>query len=296
MKVLILGNTAGVMYPMVKWLNENGHESKLVTRHEQDKLYQVIGKDGVIGVDTPMDFFKTSLKLIRKFKPDLIHLNSVAKLLPLVRLVALRTPIVYAKHGPGKQNYIGSYDVAYMLSNYVQKSTPDIKGTGVWLDRLINDMFYDRGGRKSDTALMLYNDYFYVDHREAGKKWAEACGIELTILDRTKGQTVLHERMPEFLSKFEYFLDWKGIPDGENGEMSLTVTGLEAVSCGCKLIHDSDFNKILENIKITIPKDYLEVYKSLKKARWSIAIRMLPSVFKGLFLMVKQELTEKWKK
>ena len=44
-------------------------------------------------------------------------------------------------------------------SHYNSNATID----GVWLDRIIDEKFYDRKNRIENTALMMYRDSFYIE-------------------------------------------------------------------------------------------------------------------------------------
>ena len=79
--------------------------------------------------------------------------------------------------------------------------------------------------------------------------------------------------MPEYLSKFEFFFDFKGIAD------SLSKMAMEAHACGCKVLHDRDpYGDPINAVPTTTKEDYLELYLSLRSAsRWK-AIKRIPRV------------------
>jgi len=72
--------------------------------------------------------------------------------------------------------------------------------------------------------------------------------------------------MPSILSGHEYYLDWKD----QKGELeALSKTALEALACGCKVIHDSDLDKEINASEMfwVTPEDYFALYQELLQER-----------------------------
>ena len=144
-------------------------------------------------------------------------------------------------------------------------------------------MFSYKGGRVPNTALAFYASNYIHDTRPMMQEWCESRDIELTMIDRSNPENhIPHTSMPELFSSFEYYLDFKG--HGKE-QYALSRSAMEAMTCGCKVVHDSDTTKEVDpkSIKPIKPADYLGLYKMMKKpSRWK-AIKRTPRVFIGLF-------------
>lgn len=279
MKILYLWDTAGVFSPVAKWLNENGHEAKIVMRTDFDPFGQTAAlKENAVMVEgRARNFYTESARQIRSFKPDLIHVSGSLTLLTLARAVSWRAMIVMSFHGT---------DIRYLetppevkLAEVVHVTTQDLSQYGVWIDRPIDSMFYYRGGRVPNTAVMMYADFYYADKRELAREWCEERGIELTVINRSDPDfiPIPNAQMPEYLSTFEYFLDWK---DQKGDIYALSKTALEALACGCLVSHDENPDEYInpETFRNTHPSDYLDLYNTLEKPSVWKALKRLPRV------------------
>jgi len=278
MKVLFLGNTAGAFTPVAEWLHENGHEVKIVVRACFDP-YKFTENSGLgVLVDGPLDLYKETMRQIEEMSPDIVHISSSRELLLVARIQSWKTPIVFTYHGVDARDPTGRpHKIVSQLADHVTVTTPDLSSYGNFLDRPIGHEFHYRGGRVIDTALMFYRDYFYADKRGLAKEWCTERGYELTILDDAENP-IPHDEIPEVLSKYEYYLDWKD----QRGELhALSKMALEALRCGCKVIHDSDFEREIteSNVDWVTPEDYLSLYDEVVKGRskWR-HFRRLPRV------------------
>lgn len=281
---MILWNTAGAFSQIAKWLNENEHEARIVMRREFDIFRHTADSGCGIFVETAKGFYVEGMKQILKWRPDIIHSSSSIKMLVLARMVAPRTPIILSYHGSDvRYSPTGKAHSMASLADFIHVVSPDLQQYGVWIDRVVDDYFYYKGGREPDTALMYYSPHYYVDSRNAALEWCAQRGITLTIIDRTKPDfiPIPNNEMPLLYSKHEYYLDWKGQKDEIN---ALSRSALEALACGCKVVHDSDINKIIniDDYKLARVDDYIELYDSLKRASYWKAIKRYPRVLKGL--------------
>jgi hypothetical protein len=262
MKVLFLWNTAGAMSAVIEWLNNNGHEARVLVSKIHDPMSHSIRLKKSIPVSSPMEFYIKGIIQILRFKPDVIHVSSSLKILIIARFFAFHTPIVFFYHGRdirGRQ----SPHRETKLADKVCVTTPDLAKYGEWWDRPTPGMFYYRGGRKANTALLVFAPYFKSDSREIAKTWCKKRDIELTILDRSE-EVVPHEDMPKLLSQFEYVLDFKG---HRTNKKLLSKIALESLACGCKVVSESDLELIIMpgEYKRRTPEEYLEMYKSLRR-------------------------------
>ena len=284
MKVLITWNTAGAFSEIARWLNENGHEARIVMRKEFDIFGHTADSGCGIMVGSAKDFYVEGVKQILKWRPDVIHSSSSLKMLVLARTVAPRTPIILSYHGSDvRYSPTGKAHAVSRLADFVHVTTPDLQQYGVWIDRVVNNYFRYKGGREPDTAVMYYSPHFYEDSRTLAAEWCAQRGIVLTIIDRSKLDFVPipNRDMPLLYSKYEYYLDWKG----QKGEIeALSSCALEALACGCKVVHDSDVDLVIEpsTYKSATLADYVALYDSMKKASYWKAFKRYLYVLKGL--------------
>lgn len=275
MKVLYLWNTAGVFTPVADWLNTYGpNEAKIVARYAFDIYRHTQDSPAGIMVDTSRDFMKMGIKLIRDWKPDIIHVSGTLKMLVLARLFAPRGLIVFTYHGSDARNPKKKAHGETKLADFVHVSTPDLHPYGTFIDRPLPDTFYDRGGRKEGTALMFYKSHFYKDKRDLARDWCKTKGYTLTILDEDHSDfPIPNDQMPDIFSKYEYFLDWK---DQKGELMALSKTALEALACGCKVVHDSDLEHVFQESDIdwVTPVTYYDLYLTLRKSRFRFMKRI----------------------
>lgn len=247
-------------------------------RREQDVAGIVSQSKYASMVSTALGFYKASVLEILRFKPHVIHVNQGYDILPLVRLFAPKTPIVMQYHGEEIRGR-SMIHLETELADRITVSTQDLTQYGELLDRPVSSEFTYKGGREPNTAVMLYANYFPKDLRDFAREWCESNGVRLTILNRHTDPLIPFEQMPVFLSKFEYFLDLKGIPE------ALSKAALEALNCGCKILHDSNTTAVLTDYDFTTPRDYLEFYESLDTPSYLMVFKRIPRL---LTLLLKQ--------
>ncbi|MEM2142076.1 MAG: hypothetical protein QXQ81_02325, partial [Candidatus Thorarchaeota archaeon] len=80
-----------------------------------------------------------------------------------------------------------------------------------------------------------------------------------------KGESIPSAEMPAFLSRFEYYFDYKGID-------ALSKKAMEAIECGCKVIPEGDDSIVLTSYKKTTPRDYLKLYRSLPRPSMMLSL------------------------
>jgi hypothetical protein len=274
LRVLILWNTGGSLAEVCDWLNKNGHESVIIMRSGYDKYGHTSRIEGSVMVDTARDFYNTCIKYLKEWNPTHIHVSTTIRALVLARHYQKRTPIVFEYHGGDIRSRKKPHPEV-SLADIIAVSTEDLLKYGdIWLDRPIPSWFEYKGGRVLGTALMTYHPNYHQDQREVAMKWCEERGLELTIVDRSVDAPIPYHEMPAFLSKFEYFLEFKGFRD-----ISLSKNAIEAIACGCKVVADAKPDEIIDDYKIVTPLDYYNLYKSMPKPKFTLrrALRLLIS-------------------
>jgi len=249
------------MTPVAEWLNQHGHEAKIVMRRKYDPFVLTSNSSCAVMVGSPKEFYNAVRREIREFNPTTIHVNSILEGLILSRALAPFVPIVFQYHGSEVRGRLKAHPRVRLAADKIIVSTSDLQRYGEWYDGPVDSMFFYRGGRKKGTALIILPPTIHFNFNRQAKKFSEMHGLELTIVDCRVGERIPHDEMPEFLSRFEFYLDFKGVT--VQGAFSLIAK--EAYAVGCKVIHDSNLSKAISNYRTRTPEDYLKLYESLAK-------------------------------
>ncbi len=265
LRVLYLWNTAGALTPVADWLLDHGHQARILMSTEYDLFGSTSCSDAALMVDSVISYYLEVLRHLLVFQPTHVHINANIPSLILARLLKPTTPIVFQYHGI-EVRYRDRVHPEMALADRVIVSTPDLRDYGRWYDRPVSKMFYYRGGREPNTAVMFYADYFMEDLRREAKQWCEERNIDLRIIQRGLDPIIPYAEMPQFLSKFEYFMDFKGYGDPE----AISRLALEAIACGCKIVSDTDPTHVIDDYDLPKPEVYYELYTDMKRPPLSI--------------------------
>jgi len=168
---------------------------------------------------------------------DLLHIHSVY----LACLFAPFKKKIIEFHGddirryPSKRSVLSrriqraAVSFVRLFSDGIYVSTPDLLNevSGEWIPNPVDaEHFSPTGFRFPKTALYIRNWY---ETSENAEKIATEHGWRLSILDRAHNVVIPYKRMPEFLSRFEYFIDRHLIK-------SLSKTAIEALALELKVV------------------------------------------------------------
>ncbi len=284
LRVLYLWNTAGALSPVGDWLIDHGHKAKILMRSDYDLFGNTSISKAAHMVHSGNEYFAETVKQLMIFNPTHIHINANLPSLVLARLLRPFTPIVFHYHGD-EVRYRSTSHPEMILADKVIVSTPDLCRYGEWYDRPVDKMFHYRGGRKKGTAVMFYATFFTKDLRKHAQEWCDERNIELTIIEREKGEGIPYNEMPSFLSKYEYFIDFKGVGDPE----TISRLAIEAIACECKVVSDADPSNILISYDFPKPEKYYDLYISMKQPAFSL--KRAFACIRGLVRWFSGELT-----
>ncbi|MHA1481548.1 MAG: hypothetical protein ACTSQZ_09020 [Candidatus Thorarchaeota archaeon] len=257
------------MTPISDWLIKSGHTSTILSHSSYDTFGMTESALSSKLADEVKSFYLLLVDEIKKLKPTHIHINSHLVGLVIARSVAPWTPIVFQYHGTDIRGRIGIHKRVKYLSDKVIVSTEDLMQYGEWYGCPIPTQFEYKGGRKPNTALMIISGSAPVDKTEDAIQYCFEHNLELTIVDGRIGERIPSTEMPEYLSRFEYYLDFKGLDP-------MSKTGMEAIECGCKVVPEYDLSLVINEYKKTTPADYLELYNSLPRPNPMLtALRLL---------------------
>jgi len=258
-----VGNTAGAMTPVAEWLCENGHKAIILEVYHND-AYELTSRSPCARMSaSPSDFVTSIKRAIRDLNPTHIHVNAYYSNLPVIKAYSPFVPVIMHYHGIEIRFRKRIHPTVRLFADKVIVSTPDLKKYGEWYGCSMPKEFYYHGNRQLGTAVMFFGRVLplaNIDEKTRdAEKICKELGLKLTIINTQIGQTIPSQEMPEFLSKFEYLFDFKGLTHSP----IFSKTALEALSCGVKVIHDSDVNKIYTTYPIKTPKDYYDLYVSV---------------------------------
>ncbi len=236
MKILHIWNTAGVGSIIAKYMDRiHDTNSWLVHRRDLDKYgLTTFGELWVSGAKT------FTLKcLIEARKYDIIHIHSFDRIVPLLKLIYSKKLIVLHYHGSEirdqwikKRKYWEKADlVFYSTPDLLDSETPE---SASYIPNPVDlDLFTaSKSERAQGTAA-----HFSYRADDLARGYAVNYGLKLEIYDKNKHGSMPHVNVPEFLRRFEYYIDVKRDPDGDLFTIPLSKTALEALACGLKVIN-----------------------------------------------------------
>jgi len=230
MRVLHVWNTAGVASVIAKYQAKVlGWDTWVVTRSEFDRFgLTVYGEAMRCGARM------FSLRVLLKARGyDVIHIHSCDKILPLLKRLYPRKPLVLHYHGSEVRGKWSAKREYCRLADVVLVSTPDLLDGApegvIYLPNPVDTEIFKPMPtlRRSLTAVYLIKHQKGEDPGWA-KRVASKLGLRLTVRDRMK-DPIPYPKLPRFLNSFEYYIDRNYVP-------SLSKTALEALACGLKVI------------------------------------------------------------
>lgn len=198
------------------------------------------------------------------FRPDLILVRGqMYTLLRFIRFLAGKTPIILQLHGSEIRGKSELPDITKYATKIIV-STRDLEQWGEYYGSPISPIFHPpkTGIRKPGTALFLRTKYGAKDCLQEAIEFSEKRNLDLTIIDRTKGEDVPHTEMPKLMQQHEWYLDLKGL----TSEKVLSKTAIEFLhttsqeSPGYVLTDDGT---VLSEFETTSNEDYYKLFESL---------------------------------
>ena len=231
-KIFHIGNTAGVASTLAKF-TDRFHEANswVITRKCLDKFgLTTYGET----VDTRASIFKAWI-LLRALRYDLLHVHSFDEFIPRLKIFYGKKPIILHYHGTDIRGKWKERERFWKRADLIIVSTTNLlEGAPRRAIHLTNpidtDLFYTRNNNQPGTAFHVA--YNRVDQARA---LAKQFGLKLTIADPAR-KPIPFTQFGEMLSKYEYYIDVKGIPNYD--EKMISKTAIEALACGCKVIRE----------------------------------------------------------
>ncbi len=252
MRILHIGNTAGVGSVIAKWQKKIlNWKTTLITRKKLDPYHLT-----TYGYALPLDKFTyTIVALLLSLRHDIIHIHDFDKIVPIMRKLPIlkNKTIVLHYHGSRIRNNWKKRKKFWVKADVILVSTKDLLDKAPehvkYLPNPIDtDIFkvYKEVKKRKKVALYVYAHY-PMEHLEWPKKVAKNFGLKLYIHDR-KRKPIPHKKLPLLLNLFEFLIDRNYIP-------SLSKTALEALACGLKVIRWDE--KIIDKLPNTHKPTYV---------------------------------------
>jgi len=267
MKVFHVCNTAGVASIIAKYMDRLfGTESLVVCR----KVFDPYGLTtyGEVWDCGANEFALKCLLLARKF--DIIHVHSFDKLVPLLKFLYPKKPVILHYHGTDirgkwalKKRYWSKAEaILYSTKDLLNDETPK---DAIYMPNPVDTEIFYSCAIKPQPKTAFHFSYGADDlAREYSKKY----GLKLTIHDVRKHGVIPHLRLPKVLCIFEYYVDVKRV--GQETASAMSKTGLEALACGLKVIRWDGSVIIglpLENRPENISKKIFDLYLQIRRPK-----------------------------
>jgi hypothetical protein len=228
MKILHIWDVCGIANTIAKFMDRTfGTSSRVISRKAFDPF-------GLNTYTKPLEsgakvFVLKAILEARKY--DILHVQTLDKIIPYLNIL-YHKPVILSYYGsdirdkwkPRQKLWSHADLILYSTQELLTSETPK---QALWFPCPIDtELFYPRDSASPETAVT-----FEYNANDLATKYATEKGLALTIRKRS----VRYQEMPDFLSKFEYYVDVKRSKDGELSK-AMSKTGLEALACGCKAI------------------------------------------------------------
>ena len=226
MRILHVWNPAGVASIIAKYMDRlYGTKSLVVFRRAYDRFGTTVY--GVLWDCGAKTFVLRVIFLARRF--DLVHVHSLDRIVPLLKLIYPRKPVVLHYHGSeirGRWRLRRRY---WMWADAILYSTPDLcdseaPACAVYVPNPVDTELFRRldGVRRRRNMALAFNYNLDLDR---AMRYARRYGLSVELL----GRGIPYRELPRLLNKYEYYID-------RTSPESLSKTALEALACGLKVI------------------------------------------------------------
>ncbi len=248
MKVLHVWNTAGVASTLAKYQSKVlGWKTWVIARKKYDPY----------GLTTYGEALNTSAygfalrALLYAARYDVIHVHDLDSIIPLIRLVhGHRKHVVIHYHGSSirdkwleKRARWSRADLVIVATRDLLASAPKDAEARFLPNPVDTELFrpLPHVKREPGTALFFYDETPKLKSSlEWARETARKLGLKLVVHDRSR-RPIPYKLLPEFLNRFEYFID-------HNWVEALSKTALEALACGLKVVRWD--GRVLEGLPV----------------------------------------------
>jgi len=230
-RVLHVWNTGGAASVIAKFSDRlYGTESTVIARKAADPVG--LTTYGRTYGDGAARFFLRALTM--SGSADIVQVHSLDRLIPWVKRIHPGKPVIMYYLGSDIRGIWDRKAPRWRRADFVGYTTSDLAEGAPEVAKQVfcpvdTDAFpLAAGPRKADSALSIR----YGMDAEV-QRYAKDKGLDLTLVERG---SVPYSKMPELLSRFEYFLDFRRPAGRQSAVECLGKAALEALSCGCKAV------------------------------------------------------------
>jgi glycosyltransferase involved in cell wall biosynthesis len=258
-RILHIWNTAGVASVIAKFTDRGfATRSTVITRKAADRVG--LTNYGRAYGDGAAMFFTRALITARG--ANLVHVHSLDRIVPWLKRLYGK-PVVMHYHGTDIEGRWKEKAGRWSRADYVAVSTPNLLEGGpssaVYVPNPVDtDIFKPHGAPTNPKSAVSFR--YGMDHE--AEIAAMKLGLTLNWLDRW---SVPHDRMPETLSEFAYYIDMRK-PPAHVEARSVGKAALEALACGLRVVDWE--GKVIEglpaeNEPLNVASKWNEIYAKL---------------------------------
>jgi len=271
-KILHIWNVAGVSNTLSFEQRKLNVQSDIISRIDLD-LYHFHKIHPECFISLPrsfLQFYAKTLFLARKY--DILHIHWYDWIIPYLRFLYNKKIIIIHYHGSDIRYRFEEKRKRNKYSDFIAVSTSDLIQHIPESSYIPNPVDLNHFTRKKDfikkTALTFQAYSKFKNTKNLAEKVAKKRDLKLTIINREK-KKIPYPEMPRFLEKFEFYIDIRQEPTKNEILDTLSLTALQALGLKTKVIFN---NKVIEefpkeNNPTRVAKQWIEVYKKLKKER-----------------------------
>ena len=247
MRILHIHDVAGVATVLAHYQNKNGHKARILTVRSWDTLRF-------------SEIYPNQIKLFNNFKTLLLYALCISLFYDVIHVHYFSSLLKWFKRFYSKKvlvmHYVGS-DIRYLKdqkrdewinADIVVVCMPELKEmypSFFYIPLPVDCDFFNREQPyKKGTGVMIVSDSNYTLSQQLALEEAKKRDIVLTILNR-KTDGVPFPDLPRFLEKFEYYFDYRQEPQQHKLLDCLSLTALQSLALGCKVVFDSQLITVL---------------------------------------------------
>jgi len=238
LKILHIWNVAGVANTLAYETRKLGIEADIIARRDLDKA-KFCEVHPELFIATPSKFFIFFIKTIKLAKKyDILHVHWYDWIIPHLRFVYPRKVIIIHYHGSDIRFKTEKKKDKFRFANKITVSTPDLLDhiKGEYVPNPVDFTLFKRTKKaKKDTALFIQAYDRFTEARKLAIEEAEKRNLKLTIIERNK-TIIPYKDFARTLEVYEYYIDIRQEPYRNTLLDSLSLTALQALALGNKVI------------------------------------------------------------
>ena len=210
-----------------------GGHAEVITRKDFDRFGFTEYYGGTTYGGGAWSFYARALLKSRKF--DIIQVHSLDRLVPMLRTLNGRKPIVLQYHGHDVLNRWREKRSRWEKADFMSYSTPAMASQDTpERARYVKDMVDTDVFKPADVEREPGTAFTFSYNMDSeAQELARRMGLALTIAKRF---SVSMEDIPGVFSRYEYFFDLRRRTGQQEPIKCLGTAAFQALACGCKAV------------------------------------------------------------